>query len=119
VVGVGGLAPQNARSAELCKLHVDPGWQRQGVGRLIAIELVERARRAGFREVELHVTATQTAAIALYCSLGFREMSRKLFTTVVFWCSSVFRHDVQDSHTLTKHTRDLRGAFLFAFMRAR
>jgi GNAT superfamily N-acetyltransferase len=84
VVGLGGLAPQNALSAELCKLHVDPGWQRRGIGRLIAIELVERARSAGFREVELHVTATQTAAIALYCSLGFREMSRKLFTTVVF-----------------------------------
>ena len=84
VVGLGGLAPQTARSAELCKLHVDPRWQRRGIGRLIAIDLVERARRAGFSEIELHVTVTQTAAIALYLSLGFRETSRKLFTTVVF-----------------------------------
>jgi GNAT superfamily N-acetyltransferase len=90
VVGLGGLAPQNARSAELCKLHVDPGWQGQGIGRSIATELVAHARRAGFIEVELHVTATQTAAIALYCSLGFREMSRKLFTTVVFGAVASF-----------------------------
>jgi ribosomal protein S18 acetylase RimI-like enzyme len=84
VVGIGGLAPQTARSAELCKLHVDPRWQRRGIGRLIAIELVESARRAGFSEIELHVTVTQAAAVALYRRLGFRETSRKLFTTVVF-----------------------------------
>ena len=90
VVGLGGLAPQTTRSAELCKLHVDPRWQRRGIGRLIATELVERARRAGFSEVELHVTATQTAAIALYCSLGFREMRRKLFTTVAFGAVASF-----------------------------
>jgi GNAT superfamily N-acetyltransferase len=90
VVGLGGLAPQTARSAELCKLHVDPRWYRRGIGRLIAIELVEHARRAGFSEVELHVTATQTAAIALYWSLGFRETSRKLFTTVVFGAVASF-----------------------------
>jgi ribosomal protein S18 acetylase RimI-like enzyme len=84
LVGLGGLAPQNRRSAELCKLHVDSEWQGRGVGRLIATELVERARRIGFSEIELHVTATQTVAIALYWSLGFQEMGRKIFTTTVF-----------------------------------
>jgi len=84
LVGLGGLAPLNPRSAELCKLHVDPEWQGRGIGRLIATELVERARRIGFSEVELHVTATQTVAIALYWSLGFREMDRKVFMAIVF-----------------------------------
>jgi predicted GNAT superfamily acetyltransferase len=60
------------------------------IGRSIATELVAHARRAGFIEVELHVTATQTAAIALYCSLGFREMSRQLFTTLVFGAVASF-----------------------------
>lgn len=90
VVGLGALAPQAARSAELCKLHVDRRWQRRGIGRLIAIDLVEHAHRGGFSEVELHVTATQTAAITLYCSLGFRETRRELFTTVVFGASVSF-----------------------------
>ena len=90
LVGLGGLAPQNQRSAELCKLHVDSEWQGRGVGRLIATELVERARRIGFSEVELHVTATQTVAIALYWSLGFQEMRRKIFTTTVFGAPASF-----------------------------
>jgi ribosomal protein S18 acetylase RimI-like enzyme len=83
LVGLGGLAPQNSR-AELSKLHVDSEWQGRGIGRCIALELVECARRVGFSEVELHVTATQTAAIALYGSLGFQETNRKLFTATVF-----------------------------------
>jgi len=90
LVGLGGLAPQNPRLAELCKLHVDSEWQGRGIGRLIAMELVERARRVGFSEVELHVTATQKAAIALYWSLGFREIDRKLFTTTVFGALTSF-----------------------------
>jgi hypothetical protein len=55
-----------------------------------AIELVECARRVGFSEVELHVTATQTAAIALYGSLGFQETNRKLFTATVFGVPASF-----------------------------
>jgi len=83
LVGLGALAPQTPRSAELCKLHVDSEWQGWGIGRLIATELVERARGIGFSEVQLHVTATQTVAIALYRSLGFQERGRKLFTATV------------------------------------
>jgi ribosomal protein S18 acetylase RimI-like enzyme len=90
LVGLGGLAPQNPRSAELCKLHVYSEWQGRGVGRLIATELVERARRVGFLEVKLHVTATQTAAIALYWSLGFRQIDRKVFTATVFGAPAHF-----------------------------
>jgi ribosomal protein S18 acetylase RimI-like enzyme len=84
LVGLGGLAPQNPRSAELCKLHVDSQWQGRGIGRLIAVELVECARRVDFSEVELHVTATQTAAIALYRGLDFQQINRKLFTATAF-----------------------------------
>jgi len=90
LVGLGGLAPQNPRLAELCKLHVDSEWQGRGIGRRIAIELVECARRVDFSEVELHVTATQKAAIALYWSLGFRETDRKLFTATVFGALTSF-----------------------------
>jgi ribosomal protein S18 acetylase RimI-like enzyme len=90
LVGLGGLAPQNLRSAELCKLHVDSEWQGRGIGRLIATELIERARRIGFQEVQLHVTATQTVAIALYGRLGFREIDRKLFTTTVLGALASF-----------------------------
>jgi ribosomal protein S18 acetylase RimI-like enzyme len=84
LVGFGALAPEEGGRAELCKLHVDSKWQGQGIGRLLATGLISHACKAGFSAIELHVTATQTAAIALYRHLGFRETGRKLFTTSVF-----------------------------------
>jgi ribosomal protein S18 acetylase RimI-like enzyme len=90
VTGLGALAPQNPRSAELCKLHVDPARQGRGIGRRLALSLLRHASDAGFAEVELHVTSTQTAAIALYQSLGFRETARKIFSTTVFGAPASF-----------------------------
>jgi ribosomal protein S18 acetylase RimI-like enzyme len=84
LVGLGGLAPQEGGRAELCKLHVDSRWQGRGIGRLLATGLICHANKGGFSEVELHVTATQTAAIALYRRLGFRETERNVFTASVF-----------------------------------
>ena len=84
IAGFGGLAPQERGRAELCKLHVDSRWQRRGIGRLLATGLIRHAWKAGFSEIELHVTTTQTAAIALYRILGFRETGRNLFTASVF-----------------------------------
>jgi GNAT superfamily N-acetyltransferase len=84
IAGFGGLAPLERRRAELCKLHVDSRWQRRGIGRLLATGLICHAQKAGFSEIELHVTATQAAAIALYRLLGFREIGRNLFTASVF-----------------------------------
>lgn len=84
IVGFGGLAPRERGRVELCKLHVDSRWQRRGIGRRIATALICHACKAGFSEIDLHVTATQTAAIALYQILGFRETERTLFTASVF-----------------------------------
>jgi ribosomal protein S18 acetylase RimI-like enzyme len=84
LAGFGGLAPHEGGRAELCKLHVDSKWQGRGIGRLLAAGLIYHACEAGFSEIELHVTATQKAAIALYRRLGFRETGRSLFTASAF-----------------------------------
>jgi GNAT superfamily N-acetyltransferase len=84
LVGIGGLAPLEGGRAELCKLHVDSEWQGRGIGRLLTTGLISHARNARFSEIELHVTVTQTAAIALYRRLGFRETGRNLFIASVF-----------------------------------
>jgi ribosomal protein S18 acetylase RimI-like enzyme len=90
LAGLGGLAPQEGGRAELCKLHVDSRWQGRGIGRLLASGLIYHAREAGFSEIELHVTATQTAAIALYRRLGFHEIRRALFEMSVFGEPALF-----------------------------
>jgi ribosomal protein S18 acetylase RimI-like enzyme len=90
LAGFGGLAPQEGGRAELCNLHVDSEWQGRGIGRLLATGLICHACEAGFSEIELHVTTTQMAAIALYRRLGFRETKRDLFKTRVFGEPAVF-----------------------------
>ena len=44
----------------------------QGLGRKLVSELIRAATQAGYEQLELEVVATNTAAIGLYQSLGFR-----------------------------------------------
>ncbi|GAB5388309.1 MAG: hypothetical protein Alpg2KO_12770 [Alphaproteobacteria bacterium] len=75
-LGIGGLRNAGDGVAEMCKLHLCVSAQGQGWGRLMAEHLMERASELGFSRVELHVTATQTAAIGLYHKLGFTVEKR-------------------------------------------
>lgn len=90
VVGLAGLAPLGEGRAELCKLHVRPDCQRRGVGRRLVETLIERARRRGFGQMELHVTATQKAAVHLYQRLNFCEVKRVAHRAIVFGDEVVF-----------------------------
>jgi len=84
LIGMGALAPDAEDRAELCKLHVDRWKQGNGIGRLMTEQLIRLAGAKGFSEVILHVTTTQTTAIKLYGSLGFRPVRRTVFETTVF-----------------------------------
>lgn len=58
-------------------LAVHPGWQGRGVGRALLAHLIAWAKAApAVEKIELHVRASNTAAQALYLSLGFTEMGR-------------------------------------------
>lgn len=61
------------------ELHVlniatDPNRQRCGVARTLMSECIERARRRGAAMATLEVRRTNTPAIRLYQSLGFRSV---------------------------------------------
>lgn len=90
IAGLGGLAPHSLRRAELCKLHVGSGHQGRGIGRLLASSLIAHAENNGFSEIELHVTASQHAALSLYRKLGFQETRRAMYRTVVFNAEAAF-----------------------------
>jgi len=57
-----------AGSMEIEDLFVDPQWMRQGAGRMLVTDLIERARAAGLRRIE--VTANEQA-LGFYARLGF------------------------------------------------
>jgi ribosomal protein S18 acetylase RimI-like enzyme len=79
LIGCGGLKNKGDGRAELCNLHLHPAYHGQGLGRRLAVTLMDDAEKLGYGILELHVTVTQTAAIGLYKSLGFRETRRQVY----------------------------------------
>ena len=56
---------------EILTLGVAPAWRRRGVARVLLRDLVARARAGGAQRLLLEVAADNTAAVALYTSVGF------------------------------------------------
>jgi len=63
--------------AHLSLLAVQPGYQRQGVGRQLLDWLEASARTAGIFSVQLELRATNDSARLFYERLGYREVGRK------------------------------------------
>ncbi len=59
--------------ATLFNIAVDPAWQRQGLGRELLEHLIRELEARDVFTLWLEVRASNTAAIALYESLGFNE----------------------------------------------
>ena len=79
LLGFGGLKQKENGRVELCNLHLHPHQHGKGLGKQIALALIDEARELDYQTVELHVTVTQEAAISLYKRLGFIETGRKVY----------------------------------------
>jgi ribosomal protein S18 acetylase RimI-like enzyme len=66
---------EDAPYAELSELYVRSGYRRRGVARALVLELEAQARRAGASSWSVLTGDDNTAALALYESLGFRPFS--------------------------------------------
>jgi ribosomal-protein-alanine N-acetyltransferase len=70
--GVLGLA---ADEAQIESLAVSPSWQRRGIASRLCKDLFGWAHARGARQTSLEVRVSNTAARALYKSLGFEEVA--------------------------------------------
>jgi GNAT superfamily N-acetyltransferase len=73
-VGTCGLIAQNIFTCELAKMAVDPKARSRGIGYMLGLALIEKARERGFTRIVLEGNKKMAASILLYYKLGFKEV---------------------------------------------
>ncbi|MGG7464563.1 ribosomal protein S18-alanine N-acetyltransferase [Plantibacter sp. YIM 135347] len=74
--GYAGLfAPSRSNDGDIQTIAVSEAARGRGLGRLLMVTLIDRARRQGVTQVFLEVRADNPVAQGLYRSLGFEEIA--------------------------------------------
>jgi len=73
--GCVGIHALEDGAAEMKRLYVRPAFRGRGLGRTLAVRACDEAKSCGYRSIRLDTIAgTMDSAIALYRSLGFRQI---------------------------------------------
>lgn len=74
-VGCVALRPFVDGVCEMKRLYVRQAWRHKGVGRTLATAIIGAAVELGYKTMRLDTLSSMKAAISLYRSLGFRQIS--------------------------------------------
>lgn len=69
-------------ACEIKRLYIRPAMRRLGLGRTLALELINRARESGYSSVLLDTFSETEAVRGLYADLGFEDIEPYYFSPV-------------------------------------
>ena len=73
-IGCVALQPLKDKICEMKRLFVKSGYRGQGIGRMLACSVIDRAREIGYEKMRLDTVATMNEARTLYYSLEFQNI---------------------------------------------
>ncbi len=76
IVGYGGFW-RSAKEAHISTIAVHPRLRRKGIGQLMLIAMIEKARSLGADHITLEVRASNSVAQSLYRKYGFQVVGRR------------------------------------------
>ena len=62
------------RICEMKRLYVRPEFRKRGIAKKLTLEIIKEAKRIGYKKMRLDTAPFMKEAIALYNSLGFKEI---------------------------------------------
>jgi len=72
VVGVYVLTKINTATTELKNIAVDEKFQGKGIGKMLVLDAIKKAKEAGFKRIEVGTGNSSFSQLAIYQKCGFR-----------------------------------------------